>query len=679
MDFVAGEIRVTYYSQHAGHQHDIAHQRLSRDQRAHVAGLLSLGIHYDDVLDRVQLSGHSTHLSRLHLINKQDLKNIARDYNISKGERFCQNDADSVAAWVEANRQDGDRCLVRYVKFQGDVDEDRHLRADDFCLVIISEAQIAGLQQLNRPSCEVAMDSTHGTNAYDFQLTTLMLVDENGEGFPAAFCFSNRVDEIVMHAFLCVCKENFGVAMNDVVFMSDDAEVYANAWTRVMGQPVHRLLCTWHIDRAWRKNMSKVKGDSILKATIYKTLRALMEITDRDVFAQKLTEFMESAMADEKTVQFAEYFNREYVSRPQLWAYCYRLGLHVHHNMHLEALHRVLKHVHMNGRKVRRMDSCIHALMRLLRMKMRDRLQKLHKGKWTRHLHGIRIRHKKGLSMDSRVITEVMPNQSYAVQGRDLTVAYMVEQSDSVPHENSICPLQCKQCGICIHTFVCNCVDFGLRNTICKHIHAVVSRFSPVISATPMSEVHLDQSPSHQTMHDDAADDADCVLEDDNVITEEVIGTTTRIVRLNETTEILSSLGNTCSDTVDTYIREAEVYWSAIRGEMMADANIAAAACEQLKRVMAYLSALKQQPQLPQLANASEPANKKAEKQRFFTSTKKPHKKRKPEATISKPDTREKALLLQSLSGEVEVVSRSYDGDHDYDVCGSRVAFEHSY
>jgi len=177
--------------------------------------------------------------------------------------------------------------------------------------VIITEAQIAGLQQLYRLQCEVAMDLTHGTNAYDFQLTTFTLVDDHGEGFPSAFCFSNRVDELVMCAFLCVCKENFAVALEDVVFMSDDAEVYANAWTRVMGAPAHRLLYTWHIDHARRKNLARIRGDSVLKAIIYKMMRALMEITDRETFRQKLTEFMDNAMADDRTVQFAGYFQRE--------------------------------------------------------------------------------------------------------------------------------------------------------------------------------------------------------------------------------------------------------------------------------------------------------------------------------------------------------------------------------
>ena len=78
------------------------------------------------------------------------------------------------------------------------------------------------------------------------------------------------------------------------------------------------------------------------------------------------------------------------------------------------------------------MDSCISALMRLLRMKMRGRLQKLHKGKWTRHVHGIRVRHRKGLSLDKYLLTEVKAKVAYTVQGRD-KVAYKVEQSETIP------------------------------------------------------------------------------------------------------------------------------------------------------------------------------------------------------------------------------------------------------
>jgi len=646
-----------------------------------------MGIPFDDVLEKVQSGADNSAVSRLHLVTKQDLKNIVRDFNLSRGVRVCANDADSVAAWVEQNRQDGDRSLVRYIKFQGSVDEQRDLAADDFMLVIMTEAQIAVLKQLYKPNHEVAMDSTHGTNAYDYQLTTLMIIDEHGEGFPAAFCFSNKVDEVAMSVFLSVCKENIGWPLEDAVFMSDDAAAYYNAWTHVMGQPAHRLLCTWHIDRAWRKNLARVKGDSLLKATIYKTLRALLEITDKQLFSLKLSEFLQASTEDARTAEFGEYFTKEYAARPELWACCHRLGLKVHHNMHLEAMHRVLKHVYMSGRKVRRMDSCIHALLRLMRMKMHDRLLKVHKGKWTRHVFGIRSRHRKGLSCEARSITVIETNKVYAVQGKNKDTVYMVEQSDVVPHDSLLCPLSCHSCSICIHTFMCNCVDFGLRNTICKHIHAVVSICKPAITCTPQCS---EQERSTEVMQVTASvedeceeDECESVAADDMFVSaEEVVSVTTRSVQLNPTSVILQSLSSkTSENAVQHYIDIAESHWSCIRAQMGANVEVASAVCEQLVRVKALISALKCKPQLCQVLDEHEPANKKAVQQRHFVSTKKKPKRRKVEAALSKPDEREKAFLLDSLSGNVEVVFTSAaETDHDYHVgSGDRIAFEHSY
>ena len=278
-----------------------------------------------------------------------------------------------------------------------------------------------------------------------------------------------------MHVFLQVVKEAIGYPLHDVVLMTDDTEVYSNAWNAVMGKPAHRLLCTWHIDRDWRKNLKCVKGDSDFKAVIYKTVRSLMELTDADVFKEKAEQFFSAGMEDERTVEFTEYFWREYVARPELWEYCHRFGLKVHHNMHLEAMHRVIKHVHLQGRKVRRLDKSILALMKFMRAKMSDRLLKLHKGKWTRHIGGIRQRHQSCLKLSTEHCCCVIENVLYTVVGSQ-DVAYSVRQNDAVPHEAQTCALKCHECNICVHSFSCTC----LRNTICKQIHLVFRIYMPL-------------------------------------------------------------------------------------------------------------------------------------------------------------------------------------------------------
>ena len=48
----------------------------------------------------------------------------------------------------------------------------------------------------------ICRDATHGTTGYDFKLTSLLVVDEFGEGFPVAWCLSNHEDFNSMLVFL---------------------------------------------------------------------------------------------------------------------------------------------------------------------------------------------------------------------------------------------------------------------------------------------------------------------------------------------------------------------------------------------------------------------------------------------------------------------------------------------
>ena len=38
----------------------------------------------------------------------------------------------------------------------------------------------------------ILIDSTHGTTGYDFQLISIVVVDELGEGYPTVWCLSSR-------------------------------------------------------------------------------------------------------------------------------------------------------------------------------------------------------------------------------------------------------------------------------------------------------------------------------------------------------------------------------------------------------------------------------------------------------------------------------------------------------
>ena len=80
----------------------------------------------------------------------------------------------------------------------------------------------------------ICMDATHGTNAYDFNLITAVVIDEFLEGVPVLWAISNKQDTEVLTLVLNIVKQRSG-NINPKWFMSDDAQQYFNAWKTVLG------------------------------------------------------------------------------------------------------------------------------------------------------------------------------------------------------------------------------------------------------------------------------------------------------------------------------------------------------------------------------------------------------------------------------------------------------------
>ena len=56
----------------------------------------------------------------------------------------------------------------------------------------------------------VCVDAAHGTNANDFKLVALPVVDEGGEGFPVAWCTTNKEDRVVLIGFCALYARGVG-------------------------------------------------------------------------------------------------------------------------------------------------------------------------------------------------------------------------------------------------------------------------------------------------------------------------------------------------------------------------------------------------------------------------------------------------------------------------------------
>ncbi|XP_035225646.1 uncharacterized protein LOC118198150, partial [Stegodyphus dumicola] len=482
-----GIIKILYFQTHVGHTVDLEHLPLTKDLREVIAGKflyeldceiqyktdiiiqhyhinaifsgkLNEGIPPQKILDSTRNSIKED-IYREHLLTKKDIHNISNSYCIGNDEQYHPTDAVSLRIWIEKMK-----CLddnpVLFVKFQGEA-ADQHLEISDFCIIIMTNVQKHMLLKFGS-------DSTHGTNAYDFQLSTVLVIDEFNSGFPAAFCLSNRVNLGSMQKFFQCIRDKVGL-LSVNCFMSDDAPVYYTAWTSVMCDAKFRILCTWHVKKAWLQAANSIIPSK--RKEVLKFLNVVSECHDIKEFEALISDFLSKLFADRDTDKFANYFASNYANRCELWAKCYRKRCNITTNNHLEALHRVLKYSYLDGLKNKRVDRCIAKLINMVQDKWFQRFIKTTKGPNTSKINQTNLRHNRAINFPANNITEINEFSWHVISESDPTLEYTVTQI----HTQCInCNIVCKWCKICNDAFVCTCTDATIKGSVCKHIHAII-------------------------------------------------------------------------------------------------------------------------------------------------------------------------------------------------------------
>lgn len=106
-------------------------------------------------------------------------------------------------------------------------------------------------------------------------------------------------------------------------FMSDMANQYYNAWVAVMneGPRPKKLLCTWHVDKAWKGELRKKVGDDTVESEVYKMLRTCLEQTTQSGFEDCLSGLLQRLESNPNTKTFHAYFAKEWVTKKEQWAF----------------------------------------------------------------------------------------------------------------------------------------------------------------------------------------------------------------------------------------------------------------------------------------------------------------------------------------------------------------------
>lgn len=351
----------------------------------YIVGKLQAGVSFERVLHDIRNTATDKNFERLHYVEKKDLHNILRDFKIGYHIlRHHEDDTISLDILIQklGYNKDDNSAILHYVN-----------NGEEFSLIIQTEFQKT---MLIEHSSKICVDGTHGmcSKRPNIQLFTLLIIDEFGNGLPVAFYLSNKADTPAMKFFFEKVKEAAGQNISSDIFMSDDDPVFYEAWKEVMGPVQHRLLCWWHINKNWTKNINiKIKNPAA-KELVNKTLHSLATCTeDVAVFEGRLLNFVKTLACDSETIEFYQYFNTYYVKRAPEWAFCYRKNIGLNTNMALENMHRKIKHIYFEGKQCTRLDKATQMLLLLVRDVMFDRIIKIAKRKPTDKIKRIQRSH----------------------------------------------------------------------------------------------------------------------------------------------------------------------------------------------------------------------------------------------------------------------------------------------
>lgn len=353
-----GTCKVVFCGEHVGH--DITDKRelgcvnLHKDDRLHLASKIVNGVPLQRIINQntteeVLKDCFNPNVNRLNLLTNQDLHSVESSFNVKPSEqnpRPFKNDVDNVEAWLKVHEKN-----VLFYKEQ-DKENDRFplLEKRDIVIVLMWPAQKKLIKKFG--SNVIAMDGTHGMNRYDFLLQTLLILDYDGEGFPAAFAISNRNDKILIDVFLCCVKAEVGV-LSPKTLITDMQASYYNSWVEIMQKPIFRLYCILHFFEALRRNQTKILNKDKRKEVMGRVYDMACE-TDEVEFREKLNQFLNDS--DPDLYEFIQYFRNHYACNDDTikrWAYCHRMFAGVNTNMHLETFHKILKYIHGRGKTIK--------------------------------------------------------------------------------------------------------------------------------------------------------------------------------------------------------------------------------------------------------------------------------------------------------------------------------------
>ena len=160
------------------------------------------------------------------------------------------------------------------------------------------------------------------------------------------------------------------------------------------------MLCSWHVDRSWRRKLNEYFKDAEQHADVYVPLKNLQNETTENKFRRSLQRFL--AWLKGICPQMASYL--EYNHWPREWGSCFRGESSANTNMFLESFHRTLKEIYLEGKQNKLVDHLLSTLHKISSDKAYEQLIKAQKGKATQRQRDNNEWHKQVESIPSESV-----------------------------------------------------------------------------------------------------------------------------------------------------------------------------------------------------------------------------------------------------------------------------------
>ncbi|XP_044762128.1 uncharacterized protein LOC123319303 [Coccinella septempunctata] len=458
-----GTVKVTFCGTHIGHTTDVTHLHLTAAERQIIAEKIAMNIPFKDILDSMKDSVSESDFKRIHMLSKKDLYNIKSSFHLSSPvAKTPKPPAENVAfeTWIEDTKKNGD-CIMFHKPQGRTIEEHPTLKPEDFVLMIMNQTQRDKLRKFGHES--VCVDRSFDLNSHQFELVSLLVLNENEEGYPCAFLISNRSDLEIMTLFFHFIKVNAG-CVEAKVFMSDMVDYFYTAWVTVMSNVQMRFHCTWLVEHAWRKKIVLIKSKE-KQEIVMGQLKVILEEKDISSFKIMLESMVNQLGSEMYAWNFSNYLNDNYLQKDELWPSADCVFTDVKFNQHFERMHKTLNHLFLNGKNAKHFGKALGDIMRFMREKLFDRTILINRGKINNKMKIAIFRHK--LSLHSETNSIVTTEEGWQIPSTETSEIYTIKEIPVACRCEFICP----ECKCCIHKYLCSCLDSYVKWNMCKHIH----------------------------------------------------------------------------------------------------------------------------------------------------------------------------------------------------------------